>query len=407
MTQQINLISPAFKANPFPVFAMLRAQAPVMEYVWPDGQRRSWLITGFKEAEAALKDPRIVKTVRSVYSQEELAEKFPWVLNQTEEQLMLNRHMLNADPPDHTRLRTLVNLSFTPRLVEQWRSRIQEIADELLDAVQERGEMDVIDDLAFPLPIRVISEMLGVPDEDRTKFRYWSNIIVEATGDPQAFERAADDITAFTRYVHDLVEKKRNDESDDLLSKLIRAESEGQKLSKHELVAMVFLLIVAGHETTVNLVGNGIYALLQHPEQLELLKQHPEHIKTAVEEFLRYYSPVMTATQRWAREDMELGGQQIKRGDNVLIVLAAANHDEHEFAEPDKLDITRKENHHLAFGKGIHYCLGAPLARLEAQIAVNTLLKRMPNVRLAVDPQQVQWRPGILLLGLSKLPVTF
>ena len=319
----------------------------------------------------------------------------------------MNRHMLSADPPDHTRLRALVNLSFTPRLVEQWRARIQAITDELIDAVEAQGKMELIDSFAFPLPLAVITEMLGVPPEDRLAFRKWSNTVVEASGNPAMFTRVRADMQAFGMYLHTLISEKRQQPAEDLLSKLIQAEEEGETLAENELISMVFLLLIAGHETTVNLIGNGMLALLEHPDQMEKLRQDPELIKTAIEEFLRYQSPVMTATQRWARQDLEFAGQQMRRGDSVMVVLASANHDYEAFSEPDALDITRPENRHLAFGKGIHYCLGAPLARLEGQIAIATLVRRLPNLRLDIAPEQLTWRPGMLLLGLHKLPVAF
>jgi cytochrome P450 len=277
----------------------------------------------------------------------------------------------------------------------------------LLDAVQDKHEMDLIDQFAFPLPIIVISEMLGVPSEDRMKFRAWSNLVVESTGDPEAFQQVAEQLQAFNLYIRKLIDDKRMVPADDLLSKLIQVETQGDKLSEEELVSMVFLLIIAGHETTVNLISNGALALLLHPDQMELLKQNPTLIKSAVEEFLRYQGPLMLATQRWAREDVNLGGKLIRRGDHVMVTLASANRDGEAFPAPDELDITRKENKHLAFGKGIHYCLGAPLARLEGAIAINTLLRRMPNLRLNVDPKDLVWRPGSLIMGLSTLPVSF
>jgi cytochrome P450 len=393
---------------------LLRENLPLYQIKLND--RPLWIISRFEDVEAVLKDQRFVKSVRKVYTQEEIAQKFPWLLSGQQErtgQAFLVRHMLNADPPDHTRLRSLVNLSFTPRLIEQWRERIQAIANELLDAVQnppngeQRCEMELIGEFAFPLPMTVITEMLGVPDTDRTRFRVWSNQVVEASGDFQAFATLRESLDEFQAYLSELIEQKREQNADDLLGKLIRTEAEGDKLTEDELISMVFLLLVAGHETTVNLIGNGVLALLQHPDQLEKLKQNPELIKSAIEEFLRYRGPLLAATQRWVSEDIELGGQQIQRGDQVIALLSSANRDERAFEHADQLDITRKENHHLAFGKGIHYCLGAPLARLEGQIAINTLLKRMPNLRLAIDEQDLVWRPGLLLMGLSKLPVAF
>jgi cytochrome P450 len=410
----LNLLSPAFKANPYPAFSLLRENLPLYQIKLND--RPTWIISRFEDVEAVLKDQRFVKSVRKVYTQEEIAQKFPWLLSGQQErtgQAFLVRHMLNADPPDHTRLRSLVNLSFTPRLIEQWRERIQAIANELLDTVQnppngeQRHEMELIGEFAFPLPMTVITEMLGVPDTDRTRFRVWSNQVVEASGDLQAFSTLRESLDEFQAYLSELIEHKREQNADDLLGKLIRTEAEGDKLTEDELISMVFLLLVAGHETTVNLIGNGVLALLQHPDQLEKLKQNPELIKSAIEEFLRYRGPLLAATQRWASEDIELGGQQIQRGDQVIVLLSSANRDERAFEHADQLDITRKENHHLAFGKGIHYCLGAPLARLEGQIAISTLLKRMPNLRLAIDEQDLAWRRGLLLMGVSELPVTF
>ncbi|MFL5629090.1 MAG: cytochrome P450 [Ktedonobacteraceae bacterium] len=407
--EELNLNSPGFKANPYPAFAQLRSHDPVHQILMPGG-RTAWLITRYEDADDILKDQRFVKDVRHALSPEELAQRFPWAQMQPQVQPVhnfLSHHMLNSDPPDHTRLRALVNISFTPRLVEQWRERIQAITNELLDAVQDKGEMDLIDEFAFPLPIIVITEMLGVPSEDRMNFRKWSNMVVEAAGNPEAFQQAREHLAAFREYLRKLIDEKRGHPSDDLLGKLIQAEAEGDKLSEDELIAMVFLLLIAGHETTVNLIGNGVLALLLHPDQIEKLKQTPPLIKTAIEEFLRYQGPLLTATQRWAREDVEIDGKLLRRGDSVLVVLASANRDPAEFAQPEELDITRPENRHLAFGKGIHYCLGAPLARLEGQIAIGTLIRRMPNLRLNADPQTLAWRPGILLLGLSKLPVTF
>jgi cytochrome P450 len=404
----LNLLAPSFKANPYPTFAEMRENAPVYQITLND--RPAWVISRFEDVEAILKDARFKKSIRNVYTVPEIAEKFPWMSRSSEDgnpRFFMGQNMLGFDPPDHTRLRSLVNLSFTPRLIEQWRERIQEITNDLLDAVQEQGTMDLIDDFAFPLPMTVIAEMLGVPDTDRKRFRHWSNMFIEATGNVQAFTAMHDDLEAFRAYLAELVEQKRGQNSDDLLGRLVRTEAEGDRLSEEELVAMVFLLLVAGHETTVNLIGNGVLALLQHPDQLELLKQNPTLIKSAVEEFLRYQGPLLTATQRWLGEDLELAGQQLQKGDQIILLLSSANRDERTFKDADRLDITREENHHLAFGKGIHYCLGAPLARLEGQIAVDTLLRRMPNLRLAIDVRDLAWRPGLLIMGLSKMPVTF
>lgn len=399
---QIDLTSPAAKANPYPAYALVRSNDPVHSLKMENG-RTTWLITRYEDALAILKDQRFIKDFRRLLTPEQLAQAQGNIYN------MLNTHMLSFDPPDHTRLRALVNLSFTPRLVEQWRERIQAIADELIDAMEQRGEreIDLVDAFAFPLPIIVITEMLGVPTQDRENFREWSNALLDGAGHPEQLQNARAKILEFTMYLTGLVAAKRQQPGDDLISRLIVAEENGDRLNETELLSMIFLLLVAGHETTVNLIGNSVLALLQHPEQKKLLQQNPELIKSAVEEFLRFHSPVAIGTNRWAGEDLEFGGKQMRRGDAVLVGLAAANHDPSEFAHSDELDITRKENRHLAFGMGIHYCLGAPLARLEGQIAINTLLKRLPNLRLTVPVEELIWRPSMLLLGVSKLPVAY
>jgi cytochrome P450 len=405
MTQSpdINITSSAFKEDPYATFTDMRTHQPVQKVALP-GNREAWLITSYDAGDKALRDPRFVKNVRAALTPEEIEHYFP-IQAQGQPQTF-DKQMLSTDPPDHTRLRSLVNLTFTPRLIEHMRERIQVIADDLLDAIQDQKEVDLLDTFAFPLPILVISEMLGVPTEDRNQFRAWSNLIVDASSDPEAIEGVRDGLMQFYNYIHTLIATKRQNPADDLLSQLIVTEAAGDKLSENELISMVFLLIVAGHETTVNLIGNGVLALLTHPDQLAKLQQDPSLIKTAIEEFLRYRSPVMTSTNRWAREDLTFGGQQIKRGEQVLIVLAAVNHDPDAFDDAEELDITRPENRHLAFGKGIHYCLGAPLARLEGQIAISTLLKRFPDLRLNADPQDLHWRSGLLILGLTSLPVS-
>ncbi len=398
---ELDLFSPAAKANPYPAFSLVRTQDPVHR-LETEGEQGAWLITRYEDALTILKDQRFIKDFRKLMTPEQLEQ------SQGNLHSMANMHMLSFDQPDHTRLRALVNLSFTPRLVEQWRERIQTITDELIDAMQAQDatEIDLIDAFAFPLPIMVITEMLGVPSEDSLKFRAWSNALLDVGGDPATFERVQGQMIEFAMYLQNLIGIKREQSTDDLIGRLIHTEADGDKLDEMELMGMIFLLLVAGHETTVNLLANGMLALLQHPDQRRLLQEDPTLIKVAIEEFLRFHSPVAVSTNRWASEDLEFGGKQIRRGDSVILSLAAANHDPAEFAEPDELDLTRKENRHLAFGMGIHYCLGAPLARMEGQIAINTLLRRLPNMRLAVEPEKLVWRPSMLLLGLSKLPVT-
>jgi cytochrome P450 len=414
MTQApyIDLSSPSIKADPYKEFERIRTEDPVHLVTLP-GQRQGWLITGYEDAERALRDQRFVKDVSKALSPAEIASQFPWLKDQDqgEDHNQANRifghGLLNSDPPDHTRLRALVNVAFTPRMIERWNKRIVNIANTLLDAVQAQGQMDLVNDFAYPLPMTVITEILGVPKEDQAKFRQWSNTLIEASGDPKDIQQRTEQIREFRDYLYYLINEKRKQPADDLLTRLIETEEVGDKLTEEELISMVSLLLIAGHETTVNLISNGTLALLQHPDQKEKLQHDPSLIKSAIEEFLRYHGPLMTATQRWAREDFEFGGQQIHQGDYVVVVLASANHDPQKFDHAEMLDITRKDNAHLAFGKGIHYCLGAPLARLEGQIAIQTLLKRLPDLHLAVPEQELVWRPGALIMGLRALPVAF
>jgi cytochrome P450 PksS len=313
--------------------------------------------------------------------------------------------MLDLDAPDHTRLRALVHKAFTPRRVEQLRGRIQTLVDDLLTAARGKREIELVADLALPLPATVIADLLGVPSSDRRRFHRWSARIV-AISSGRDMVLAVHSVLAFMRYLRRLCAQRRTQPQDDLVTALNEAEEAGDVLSEDELLAMVFLLLVAGHETTVNLIASGTLALLQHPEQLARLRDDPASIRTAIEELLRYTSPVEMATERYARDDVALAGVAIPRGDLVLGVLGSANRDSAQFAHPDALDVVREPNRHLAFGQGAHYCLGAPLARLEGQIAIETLLRRLPDVRLARAPESLRWRRGLTLRGLETLPLT-
>ncbi|KAJ3198423.1 hypothetical protein HK101_004193 [Irineochytrium annulatum] len=289
-------------------------------------------------------------------------------------------------------------------MVANMRSHIQDIADELLDNLPSQEKMNLIDDFAFPLPIIVISEILGVPAQDRDQFRIWSNTVIDASTAESAelFEQHSKE---FTDYLTAWFAKVRQDPGTDLISQLVIAEESGQQLTEQELLGVVSLLIIAGHETTVNLIGNGILALLEHPEQRELLIKQPELIHNAIEEMLRYNGPVEFSTSRWALEDIEFRGQHIAQGELVIVALDSANRDEQQFKDADIFDITREKSSHLAFGKGIHLCLGAPLARLEGEIAVSTLLNRFPNMQLQADVNELEWRPGMIVRGVKEIPV--
>jgi len=326
--------------------------------------------------------------------------------------------MSSNDPPDHTRLRTLVQRAFTPRLIGSLRPYIENLANELLNAVEKRatatGEptMDLISDFAFPLPVTVIMRLLGIPLRDRDDLRRWSNALVKFDRSPRSAEALAPEVGEFIDYARTLIDGKRRDPGDDLLSALAsqgggRTEEHNGNLTELELVSMTFGLIFSGHETTTHLVGNGILSLLDHPAELATLRANPSLITRAVEELLRYDGPV-EVRRRLTTTDVDLGGVPIPPGSLVLLSVAAANRDPAHFPHPEDLDVARLENPHLAFGRGIHACLGASLARLEAQIAVATLLRRMPDLTLAVPREELDWRPsGLHLRGLKALPLRF
>lgn len=399
---KLNVTSSQFKADPYPFYALLRAEAPVYRITLPSKQP-VWLVTRYDDALTVIKDSRFAKDKYATRSREQLARE-PWRPSIVR---VLERNMLSLDDPDHKRLRMLVHQAFTPRLIEQMRDQIEALTDKLLDDVQRHGHFDLISDYALPIPTTIIAEMLGVPLADRRKFNRWSNNLVSSTASRFGPLRLLPQVLRFLHFIRSLVRVRQRDPHDDLISMLIQAQEAGERLSEDELVAMIFLLLVAGHETTVNLIGNGTLALLQHPTQWEQLRDEPPLIKPAVEELLRFASPVEWADERYAREDIVLAGTTIPRGELVHAVIASANRDDRQFTNPDTLDITREPNRHLAFGQGIHYCLGAPLARMEGQIAINTLLRRLPELRLAVAPDVLRWRPGVMLRGLQSLPIAF
>jgi cytochrome P450 len=317
--------------------------------------------------------------------------------------------MLTSDPPEHTRLRRLVSKAFTPRAVENLRPRIQSIVDGILDDVAGEGEMDLVQTVGYPLPVIVIAEMLGVPTEDRAKFKKWSDDIVATLGGPftpqdvlQAAEKARHELV---EYLSGVIEQRRKDPQDDLISGLIAAEDEGTVLSTQEIYSTTILLLVAGNETTTHLIDNGMLALLKNPEQLKLLRDDPSLIKSAVEELLRFIGPVQ-ATGRTIKEDMEIGGQPLKARESTFVILGAANHDPAKWGDnAHELDVTRNPVDHVGLGDGIHFCLGAPLARAEAQIAISTLLARFPNLKLAVD--EPEWGGTFIIRGVKSLPLNF
>jgi pimeloyl-[acyl-carrier protein] synthase len=392
-----NPLLPEFHADPYPFYRRLREKEPIHRS--PMG---FWVLTRYEDCVAVLRDQR--------FGREEFQQMLSSVYGDDSEKPQLPRSMLFRDPPDHTRLRGLVSKAFTPRMIETMRDHIQEIVDRLLDRVQDAGRMDVMEDLAYPLPVTVICEMLGVPVTDHASIRGWSADIarsLDAIGLPSdqgIVERGRTARRSLAGYFRRLVPERRARPQQDLLSGLIAAEEQGDKLSQDEVIAMCLLLFIAGHETTVNLIGNGTLALLRHPEQLRRLQAEPALIGNAVEELLRYDSPVQR-TARIASVDAEVGGQPMPKGTMVITALGAANRDPAQFPDPDVLDVTRKDPRHISFGFGIHFCLGAPLARVEGQLALGTLLRRLP--KLALAESQPEWRESSVLRGLKRLNVSF
>ncbi len=407
MTRPFHLFGPAFKANPYPTYAALRAESPFHRRLSTDGKTTIWFVTRYDDVNMLLRDhKRLVKSVENTLTPDERA-----VMPATPPLLqLLGNHMLNLDPPDHTRLRGLVSKAFTNQVVAQMHDRIQRIAAELLDQAHAKGEMDLIEEFAFPLPIIVIAELLGIPPRDRRRFRNWSNAFVTPSVNLQRsikkMQKAGQVMADFTGYMRRVFEERRQAPRDDLISLLLQAEEDGDKLREEELFSMVILLIVAGHETVVDFIGNGVLALLQHAEQCALLQKEWNHLPTALEEMARYDGPIERATMRFAAEEIPVAdGLTIARGDAVSLVLAAANRDPAQFPQPDHFDITRTPNRHLGFGQGIHYCLGAPLARIEGQIAIQQLLQRYPHLHLTVPADQLRWRTIPILRGLHHMPV--
>ncbi|MFD8999795.1 cytochrome P450 [Streptomyces sp. NPDC059582] len=378
-----------FRTDPHPVYARLRERGPVHRVRLPAPEAyETWLVVGYEEARAALADPRLAKD----------GNKIGMTFHDDEQ---IGRHLLIADPPEHTRLRRLVSRAFTMRRVELLRPRIQQITDELLDAMLPHGSADLVESLSFPLPITVICELLGVPEIDRMDFRKLSTEAVA----PAGTESEHDVFARLGQYLDGLIEdKRRTGRGEDLLSDLMWATAEdGDRLSPSELRGMAFILLVAGHETTVNLITNAVHALLRHPGQLAAVRADTSLVDGVVEETLRHEGPVENATFRFAAEPVVIGGTPIAAGEAVMIGLVAADRDPDRFPAPDRFDIHRDTRGHLAFGHGVHFCLGAPLARLEARTAIRSLLERAPGLALAGPAGE--WLPGMLMRGVRSLPV--
>ncbi len=391
-----NPMDPEFIADPYPTYQRLRTEDPV--HFSPLG---FWVLTRYDDVVASLRDPRLAKeAISAIVAARIGATPTP----------VTSLSMLERDPPDHTRLRGLVSKAFTPRVVETLRPRIQQVVDGLLAGVEGAHAMDLIEDFAYPIPVVVICEMLGVPVEDHEQFKGWGldlargldSILLPPESD--VMQRSLAARRALAEYFRALIATRRKSPRSDLLSALIAAEEAGDKLTESELLATCTLLLIAGHETTVNLIGNGMLALLRHPDQLRRLRENPGLIVSAVEELLRFDGPVQR-TARVPSADLTIGGKTIGAGEMVMPFIAAADRDPAQFPDPDRLDLGRTENRHIAFGWGIHFCLGAPLARVEGQIAINTLVRALPKLALTTDAPE--HRLSLTLRGLKSLPVSF
>ncbi|GAA1258141.1 cytochrome P450 [Kitasatospora nipponensis] len=385
----------ALIADPHAGYAALRQAGPVHRIVAPDGLP-VWLVTRYADVRQALADPRLALDKRHATPGNYRGLSLPPALD---------ANMLNMDPPDHTRIRRLVGQAFTPRRVEQLRAPIEAIAEELLDALAPLGRADLIEAYAAPLPITVICDLLGVPQDDRRDFRSWTDTLIAP--DPARPQDAKAALGAVLEFFPRLIARKRAEPGDDLLSALIAVRDQEDRLSEDELTSLAFLILLAGYENTVHAIGNAVLALLERPDQLAALRAEPELVAGAVEEFLRHDGPAPTAIRRFPREDVEIGGVRVPAGETVLLALASANRDPGQFTDPDELDVRRRENAHLALGHGIHYCLGAPLARLETEIALGALLRRLPGLALDLPREQLRHRPTLRSRGLLELPVRF
>lgn len=392
-----------FFENPYPLYHQMREQAPVY---WSDAWQ-AWVITRYDDVMAVLKDSDNYSSAGRVIA---LLNKLPPEARQ--QVAALERHyeigIAHTDPPDHTRVRNLLNKVFTPRMVNHWQTRIQEVVNQKLDAAIEKGQLDIIDDIAYPLPATIIAEMLGAPTSDIERFRHWAtaiNHLFELGGKmtPEAAFAAQNSLHEMREYITQLADEKRKNPADDIISQLV-ADNTEEKLSMAEIVSTSVTFFVAGHETTTNLIGNGMLALLKNPDQMQLLRQQPDLIQPAIEEMLRY-DPSVPRGWRIVKQDVTLRGQNISKGALIFPMLAAANRDPEVFDNFDTFDIQRPQNRHLAFGYGIHFCLGAPLARQEGAIAINTLVQRLPNIQLT--DAALTWRHDMAIRSLHNLPVTF
>ncbi|KUO09745.1 cytochrome P450 family protein [Streptomyces sp. DSM 15324] len=385
----------ALVTDPYAVYGRLREAGPVHRVTGTDGLP-AWLVTRYDDVRRAMSDPRLSLDKRNATPGGYRGLTLPPALD---------ANLLNMDPPDHTRIRRLVTHAFTPRRVAALREPVRRTAESLLDAIAPHGHADLIASYAAPLPITVICELLGVAPQDREDFGSWTDALVAP--DPARPDLARDAVRSVPAFFTRLLAAKRAAPADDLLSALIAVRDDEDRLTEDELTSLAFLILVAGHENTVHLIGNATLALLSHPAQLAALRADPGRLGGAVEELARYDGPAPLAIRRFATEDITIGGVTVPAGETVLLSLAAAHRDPRRFTDPDRLDVGRDATGHLALGHGIHYCLGAPLARLETEIALAALLDRFPGLTLAVRPDELRWRPSMRTRGLRALPVRF
>ena len=399
----LDITNPEYYKNPYSIYTQVREQNTI-SMVAGLGGSMSYFLSRYDDVVSVLKDTRF-SNERHKVSDSGLKLMEAWWMPSIFKAMA--NSMIMVDDPSHARLRNLVHKAFTPRMIQQMALRIEEISNQLLDEAAKQETVDFIRMFALPLPLTVISDMMGVPAKDRAKFHKWTANFIDSasSANPRTMLPQLPNAFQMNRFLRQLITLRRSDPQDDLITALVRAEESGDKLNEDELVAMLFILLLAGHETTVNLLGNGTLALLEHLDQLDKLKANPELIDTAVEEILRFTNPVQQIAPRYALEDVELHGQRIPKGASVMCGIASANRDESVFPNADQFDITRNPNRHIAFGLGIHYCLGAPLARLEGKIALQVLLNRYPNLELALPADQLQWRASGALRGLKSLPI--
>jgi cytochrome P450 PksS len=391
----------AFRADPYTVYALLRRTAPVVKMKGSLGGE-SFIITRYTDVVDALKDPRYSSDPKN--QQPGKNQMRTWWMPRVFS--ILQDSMITSDDPVHQRLRGLVHLAFTPKRIEHITSRIEQITNELLDQAGRKNEIDLVKDFALPLPLTIISDLMGVPENERMGFfRAVSPFLESLAGSPLKMLAQYPNANRLMRFFERMIALRRADPQDDLITALVQAEQAGDRLNEDELLSMIFLLLLAGHETTVNLIGNGTLALLDFPDQLQLLHDNPSIIDRAIEELLRYGNPVENGTNRFVTEDIALHGVTIPKSSSVLLMLASANRDETIFENADRLDLNRQPNRHVAFGLGAHYCVGAPLARLEGKIAINALVQRYPNLQLTIPREQVPWRTAVAVRGVKALPV--